>query len=69
MGEHDDFVTAVPIRYMVTSSRFGMKYYVIDTSIEGHGGIIARCDKLDDAGRICQALNEVFGHPQGSGVA
>lgn len=59
---------AVPVRYMVTSSMFGMKYYVLDTSVEGQGRIVARCDEEDDAYRIAVAMEAVFGHPQGSGV-
>jgi hypothetical protein len=65
--ESDSLVTSVPIRFMVTSSMFGMKSQVIDTSFEGQGRIICKSDKLDDAVMICEALNQIFGHPQGAG--
>ena len=61
-------MTAVPIRYMVISSLFGMKYMVIDTSVEGQGRIVCKSEKMADASMIADALNSLYGHPQGSGM-
>lgn len=65
MGEGG--IAAIPIRYMVVSSLFGMKYLVMDTSFEGQGRTVAKCDKIEDASMVCDALNTCFGHPMGSG--
>jgi len=62
----DDAVYAVPVRYMVISGLYGMVYQVIDTSFVGQGRTVAKSKNIDDAYMVCNALNEVYGHPQGS---
>lgn len=51
---------ATPVRYMVTSSLFGMKYYVLDTSIAGDGRIVAKCDNIEDASMVASALEAAY---------
>lgn len=53
---------ASPVKYMVVASWRGMKYYVIDTSFDGQGRIVARCDRQDDANTVCGALNRDQGY-------
>lgn len=66
----DDESVAVPIRYMaVNRSWLGRtKFAVLDTSVEGQGRTVAKCGKLEDALMIMDAMNALFGHPQGSGI-
>lgn len=59
-------IKAIPIRYMVISSLYGMSYLVIDTSYAGQGRTICKTKNADDAQKICSAMNAIYGHPQGS---
>lgn len=67
MAENES--VAIPVRYMVVSRFFGTKYHVLDTSVEGQGRTVAKCDDLEDARMVFEAMNALFGHPQGSGLA
>lgn len=61
---------AVPVRYFIVRRWFfGTKYYVLDTSVEGQGRTVAKCDTILDAMMVYEAMNATFGHPQGSGIA
>jgi hypothetical protein len=46
---------------MVISSLFGMKYLVIDTSLEGQGREVCRSSNSLDAHKIAYAMNKTEG--------
>jgi hypothetical protein len=46
---------------MVISSLFGMKYLVIDTSLEGQGREVCRSSNSLDAHKIAYAMNKSEG--------
>lgn len=54
-------MNAVPVKYMVVSALFGMKYLVLDTSFEGQGREICRSNRSDDAHNIARAMNHAEG--------
>lgn len=35
---------------------------VIDTSMEGQGRVVAKCDSAEDAHKVCAALNFIEGY-------
>lgn len=54
-------MNAVPVKYVVISALFGMKYLVLDTSLEGQCREICRSYSLEDAHRIATTMNRAEG--------